>query len=364
MLTFKMLKKVFFGRVALFTFILLATVYYNIFVVNRDRFYNSLLQLATNTHDHYIYLRSIDLVNNGNTIFELANDKGIASIYVFLSEYLPFLVTPDMELISLVFNCFVLVLNYWLYGKLADSLGLGLFGRLSFFANLSLLYFAQLINKDMLTILIFLIAVNFGLRGRYWGLLLFIFIMPFIRFQLIAFILIFIFLSYPKRLWFNFAIVYISTSLFAAYLTVYFPIIGAESLGGGFSAYLVELNQRYFIGYLIFNPIRLLQYFFDAYRSFNIFAENGAIDVAKLLRLPQLVLLGVLSPYFFKLMKYWNTYSQTVAKPFVICILAFACTWLMNPTVNARYVMLITPIMILLSLYVRSTGKGGVHDRV
>lgn len=357
-------KNILIGRAALLLFILLALVYYNLFVVNRDIFSNSIIQLTTNQHDHNIYLYNMDLIREGYSLFEFANDKGIAIIYLVLSQALPFLVAPEMELISFLFNCFVLILNYWIYGKIADELGLGLLGRLSFFYNLSLLYFAQLINKDMLTIFVFLLAAYAGMKRKHLLLLLLIPFAAYIRIQLIVFILIFVFLSPDERFKIRFFLVYIMTSLIAAYLSVAAPIIGDDSLGDGFSAYLIDLNNRYLIGYLIFNPVRLLQYIYDAYLSFNIFSENGAIDGAKILRLPQLVLLATLTTYFFKAINRWDIYEKTFVKPLVVTVLAYACTWLMNPTVNARYVMLITPILVLMGLYIRSTQQRKAYSHV
>lgn len=343
-------------------FFVFCAIYY--IAMPKDFESNSIFENFVNLHDHNVYLLNIDMVKSGESLFEIANDKGIASIYLFLSHIFPFLVTPDMAFLAFIFNCIVLAMSYKVYGNVADILNLGLLGKLSFFVNLSLLYFSQLINKDMLTIFVFLLTAYAGMRGRYWLLLLLIPLAAYIRIQLVVFILIFVFLSSAKILRLRFVIVYILTSLLAAYLSVYFSIIGEDSLGDGFSAYLIDLNNRYLIGYLIFNPVRLLQYIYDAYLSFNIFSENGAIDVAKILRIPQLALLAMLTIYFFKLIKHWDFYSKTVAKPLVISILAYACTWLMNPTVNARYVMLITPILVLLGLYVRSTYQRRAHNHV
>lgn len=357
MLSLKIPKRNFFGCIALIAFISLAVNYYFQFASNQASSSDGIFQLAVNQHDHDVYLLNMDLVREGDSLFELANDKGIASIYVFLSGALPFLVTPDMALMSFVFNIAILLLNYWIYGKISDALNLGLIGRFSFFANLSLLYFAQLINKDMATIFIFLFCAYAGIRGWHWYLLLLTPFAALIRIQLVIFIFVFIFLVSTKKVSLRFLVVYILTSLTAAYMSVYFSIIGEDSLGDGFSAYLINLNNEYLIGYLLFNPIRLLQFIFDAYLSFNIFAENGAIDVAKILRLPQLILLAALAPHFYTLCTRWSSYSKSIARPLVIAILAYACTWLMNPTVNARYVMLVTPILVLLGLYVRSTRR-------
>lgn len=340
---------------ALVFFILLCITYYitSSIVLDGNQFFDNFVNL----HDHDVYLMNIDLVKGGDSLFELANDKGIASVYLFLSQVFPFWVTPDMALLAFIFNCAILVISYKVYGDITYALNLGLVEKLSFFVNLSFLYFAQLINKDMATIFVFLFCAYAGMRGWHWYLLLLIPFAAFIRIQLVVFIFIFIFLISANKVSLRFLVVYILTSLMAAYMSVYFSIIGEDSLGDGFSAYLINLNNEYLIGYLLFNPIRLSQYIFDAYLSFNIFAENGAIDVAKILRLPQLILLAVLAPHFYTLCTRWSSYSKSNARPLVIVILAYACTWLMNPTVNARYVMLVTPILVLLGLYVRSTRR-------
>lgn len=353
----KVHKKLFWGWVALTIFIPLSFVYYILFASSQALLSDSILQLAVNQHDHDVYLMNMKWVQEGRTLFELANDKGIASIYLVLSELLPFLVAPDLALLSLVFNCLILILSYWIYGRISDEIGLGAVGRLSFFVNLSLLYFAQLINKDMLTILIFLLTAYAGMRRWHWWLVLLIPFVAFVRIQLVVFIVIFIFLSSTKKVGPRFWITYTVTSLLAAYMSVYFSIIGDDSLGGGFSAYLVSLNNQNLMGYLLFNPIRLLQYVFDAYLSFYFLTHDGTIDVAKVLRIPQLVLLALLAPYFLKVVFHWRSVSKSISKPLVLVFLAYACTWLMNPTINARYVMLITPILVLLGLYMRSVRR-------
>lgn len=311
------------------------------------------LENFVNLHDHNVYLLNMDLVKGGDSVLELANDKGIASIYLLLSHIFPFLVTPDMAIMALIFNCAILIVSYKIYSSITDIMGLGIVGYLSFFANLSLLYFSQLINKDMLTICVFLLSAYAGMLRRHWCLLFIIPIVAFIRIQLALYIITYIFLASAKNIGPRFFIIYTFTSLLAAYLSVYFSVIGEDSLGDGFSAYLINLNNEHLMGYFLFNPIRLLQFIFDAYLSFDIFTKSGAIDVAKVLRLPQLILLALLAPYFCKLFTRWRIYKKSSCRPLVVVILAYACTWLMNPTINARYVMLVTPILVLLGLYLR-----------
>jgi len=309
-----------------------------------------------NLHDHGVYVRNIDLVESGDALIEFANDKGIASIYLMLSYAFPFLASEDMELMAFLFNTIIMMLCYVVYSKITDDLGLGVLGRLSFFIHLSFLYFSQLINKDMLTILYFLLAVRLGMQGRYWVLLLLLPFFVFVRMQLIVFTFILIFFSMGGKLWWKMAVAYIATSMLAGYLSVYHSIIGDESLGGGFNAFVIDFNKSYLIGYVLFNPIRLFQYGVDAYLSFSIFTDDGAIDVAKVLRIPVLILFLYLVPAFVRLTANLKQYIKSPLRPLILVSFAYALTWLMSPIVNARYVMLITPVMLLALLFVQARG--------
>jgi len=149
------------------------------------------------------------------------------------------------------------------------------------------------------------------------------------------------------------AVLYTITSIAAGALSVYASVIGEESLGEGFSAYLIAFNDQYLVGYLLFNPLRVAQYVMDAYSSFNIWTDSGGLDVARLLRLPQLLLIVALAPAISSLITRFSYWLTTPARPLVICIVAYLLAWLMNPTINARYVMLITPVVVLFGLYAR-----------
>ena len=344
------------GLLGLAIFLTCCIVYYIIFSANFESYdgESGFFQLALNSHDHEIYLGAIELTRNWGYEFSfLNNDIGIASIYLFLGRLFPVLVDPNYTLISLFFNCLTLCCCYWLYASISDQLGLGMLGKISFFSNTYFFYFAQLINKDMLTVLTFLLAVYLGLKRRLLVLFLLIPLMLLIRQQLLVFALIFIYLMHSPKPWLRIILVYLATSLVAGYISVVTPIIGDDSLGGGFSAYLVDFNQNYYIGYLIFNPIRVLQYIFDAYSSFSFWTEFGGVDTAKILRLPQLLIILLLLKPLSSLLVNFNYWLNTPVRPLVIVVVAFLMAWLMNPTVNARYVMLITPILVLFALYAR-----------
>lgn len=337
---------------AFVAFVILCYFYYLIFV-DPIHYEGSILYGVTNIHDHLIYIENIDMVRSGESLFEFANDKGIASIYLLLSYLLPFLVTEDMELISFVFNTVILSVSFLLYSKISDQLGLGLYGRLSFFVNLSLIYFSQLINKDMLTIFYFLIAVQLGMKKRYWLLLMIVPLFVYVRIQLAIFAVILIYISMGRKLWWKVLLAYLFTSLLAGYLSVYHSIIGDESLGSGFNLFVMEFNRSYLVGYVLFNPVRLFQYVVDAYLSFVIYTEDGAIDVAKVLRIPILTMFVCFYRDFFSMIVNINQYLNTELRPLILVVIAYSLTWLMSPIINARYVMLITPVLLLAMLTVR-----------
>ena len=117
--------------------------------------------------------------------------------------------------------------------------------------------------------------------------------------------------------------------------------------------FLVDFNQRFYVGYLIFNPLRALQYLVDAFSSFSFWTDTGGVDVAKILRIPQLLLLVALAPPIISMIKRFNYWLTTPAKSLVLVVVSFFLVWLMNPTINARYTMLITPVLVLFGLYAR-----------
>jgi hypothetical protein len=172
--TLRLRRSTLIGWIFLPLLLLCCVAYYFAFAANMDAYDGDagLFQLALNSNDHYVYLLNMDLLRRGDGFFELANDKGIALIYTFLLTLFPFFVNADLTLISLIFNCSIICCCYWIYASICDQLNLNSLGKLSFFANLSFIYFAQLINKDALTILVFLLTVQCGIRGRLFPLLM------------------------------------------------------------------------------------------------------------------------------------------------------------------------------------------------
>jgi hypothetical protein len=313
-----------------------------------------LFQQELNAHDHNIYLGSVDRITSGDvTAYEVSNDIGIAAIYVGLAWVLPGLVDEQMSVLALVFNCAILVCCYFLHSRICEHYRLGELAKWAFFLNLSLIYFAQLINKDMLTIFAFLLVIDCALNRRMWLVLLLVPVFALVRQQLAIFLLLFLWANAGKRPAFRLGMAYVVTSVAAGFLSYYVSIISEESLEGGFSQFLINFNEKYLIGYLIFNPFRVLQYFFDVYSSFQPFNEFGGLDTAKLLRWPQLVLLTFLLPAVIRAFRHFRRSLSGPERPVVLAVAAFFIVWLMNPTINARYMVLITTLMVILGFCVR-----------
>ena len=90
----------------------------------------------------------------------------------------------------------------------------------------------------------------------------------------------------------------------------------------------------------------------DVFMSFFIYTD-GLIDIAKILRLPLLIVFFFLfNPIFYSLRNF-SIVNKTEIKPVFIIIISFILTWLINPTINARYVMLIVPFFLILGRYVQ-----------
>ena len=307
----------------------LCVVYFLAFAADMDRYdaTGGFWQYALNSHDHFIYVESMDRVREGDFPYEFSNDLGIAAIYVVLAKVFPFLVDQDFTVISLLFNSVILICSYLVYASICDLLEL--------------------------TVLALLFAVHSGLRGTLYRLILLVPILLLVRQQLAVFALVFVLLMRTAHPWRRIVPVYLVTSLVAGVLSVFTAIIGWESLGEGFSMFLVDFNQRFYVGYLIFNPLRALQYLVDAFSSFSFWTDTGGVDVAKILRIPQLLLLVALAPPIISMIKRFNYWLTTPAKSLVLVVVSFFLVWLMNPTINARYTMLITPVLVLFGLYAR-----------
>ena len=339
---------------AFFVFVAVSVIYFYSFslgVVREDD--QTIIRGAVNAHDHFVYVDTIYRLEDEGFEYEPNNDVGIAYLYIFIKYFFGGAEDGAYETLALWVNVFFLALSFIFYVKICNYYNFGVWAKIAFLVGLHLVYFVQLINKDMMTVFIIIFSIYCAINRRILALVA---LLPFaflVRQQLLVYIALFVFLQtavFPvSRLLFS----YIVTSLMAAYLVSFMDIIGAESLEDGFSAFVFEVNRSYYVGYLIFNPVRIVQFVQDAFSSFLFVLPDGSIDMAKLLRVPQLLLIAMLGKSLYISLKFTSYGMRDVSRPLYCALFSYLLAWLMNPTINARYVMLITPVIILLALYAR-----------
>lgn len=340
-------------------YILLSAVYFYIFAFDISNYVDSegFFQRALNIHDYKIYLNNLYLIIDNNVLLTLNNDFGIAYIYYFLTSIVNIKSEDEIVVLSFLFNAFVFILTSYYYLQITKIYNLNLKAKITFFIGLHYIYFMQLINKDMLTMLIFTMLLYYGLKKNIMVLIFLIPISFFIRLHLVIFEFIFLSLLLFKYKKFQILFFYISTSVLAAYLSIHAGFIG-ENLGGGLSGLALMINSNYYyMGYIILNPLRLLQWIQDVYFSFYFITESDGLDTSAILRIPILIVLIYYGKLLIKVLPKLFKLMYTDLLPIISLIIAYTLTWLMNPTVSGRYVMLIIPFIILLLMIVEQNKK-------
>ncbi|WP_435248251.1 hypothetical protein ACMAZD_01120 [Vibrio sp. nBUS_14] len=320
--------------------------YYNVAQLGYENSFDVLAKIV-NLHDHNVYVEKIQSISSGGVKYEANNDFGIALIYLITYVYTGFNNLVDIYLFSFLFNINLLFLAFIFYNKICNIENLNNITCLFFFTNISLVYFSQLINKDLITYLVLLIALYSGVKKNYFLLVIILPIAFLIRQQLALCIITFVFLMLCRNTKFWIVISYVFSSLVAGYISVHMNIISDESLGSGISSFIVKFNREYYAGYLFFNPIRLLQYFYSIPQSFFNIYVDGEVDMAAIFRFMMLPFVFLSMSFIFKSIFQFQVTRLTSIKPFFILTYSFFICWLMNPTINGRYIILILPIMVL-----------------
>lgn len=342
-----------------FCFLLSCYCYYSFFVVGKGFTYEPVEGWLNpvNIHDHYVYLNYIDQIKYSSDWLSLAglnNNFAISLLYYSLHSALSFVgVDISYEALALAVNITIIYLSFRVYFELVRLLQLPIHYGISFFFCTSLIYFAQLINKDSFTILILLLSVKYALQSRWRSFLWILPLSLFIRFQLSALIFVFLFFTTAQKKHVKrFILAYVALSLVNGYLAKYQTLFFNEStLSEGMSYIIYSANINYYIGSLLLNPIRVFQYIYDVLLSFD-FISDGMIDVSRLKNVPQVIMLLIFSPFIAHAWLNYSTFMNSREKALISMINAFFGVWLFNPTINARYVILVFPILQLLALSV------------
>jgi len=313
-----------------------------------------------NALDHRTYVDYIQTFDQrlGAPATGIDNNIGIAALY----HQLLMLVSADVSAapwLSLVLNTSAILIALYAWCAIRRWLCLPDWTSLIFFAAGPWLYFSQLINKDALSAAIILLGVLATMRRNIIALLALVVVAALVRLQLPLFLIGLWFLAGARRWWPTALAIYVSCALAAAAIERTMPIFmgdSAASGGMGISALVQSLNARYGIGALLLNPIRVVQYFFDLCRAV-LSGLTQSHSLAELKGAPILLLLLWLLPNYVRLLFGLHRVASAYFRPLLSAIWVFFCVWLINPTINERYLLLITPVIVLLGLAARLIGR-------
>ena len=285
-----------------------------------------------NYHDHFVYKLEVMKILNGQ--FQISdfsfNVTGIAMVY-----YLANLVFPvSFESSSFLLNIIILTFLFWNYYWLCRRLNLNAIYFFLIFSVVYFIYLGQLANKDIFYACFSLLFLKFLIARSYLKMVLVSILCAFfVRTQAILLLLFFItyffsWLPYAFRLF----IVYIAASILGVFASKFLIGEGAD-LGGGVAKWLIFLNQ-YYIGNILLNPIRVIQYVYEIIRF--PFYYSRFVD---------LLLIPLVVVFFITLPQIRYIFKKSFFSFFFFCLVM---TVLIVPIVNLRYFVLIFPVYFLL----------------
>lgn len=347
-----------------FVFCIICFIYFWLFAYNTGFTYEPISGWINpvNIHDHYVYLSYIDDIESSGdwiTLSGLNNNFGISLIYYCLHSILEFIgIDISYEALALIVNLLILMYALKIYSLIIYKIGLHPAWALTYFIMSPLIYFAQLINKDSFTILIILLAISFAISGQWKHLLMLTLLSVLIRFQLPALLILYVlFILGKKNHIIRFIGAYVLLSLINGVLAKYqIDFFNESTLSDGMSYLVYSLNRNYYIGSLLLNPIRAIQYVHDALISFD-FIDGKLVDVGRMKNIPQLIFLLFLTPFLINAIINYNTYMGKKEKYLLAMIVAFFGIWLFNPTINLRYFILFFPVLQILGICMYVTFK-------
>lgn len=328
---------------ALLLFAVAAYIYGYKLVNSHLNIYNDDEQFAgiANFHDHFEYKKiALNNIIFNETNISTLNVMGISFLYATINKML------DIQKSSTPFliNICAFFVSGILHKKICDFLKFPKRAYFLFYLNLPMIYYSQLIGKDLLTTALLYSLLFAHLTNR-------LFLIPVIsvlgmlvriQFGLYAiFLLIFKIVKWENHK-FSFFCVYLASSLIGAYSLSFSGAIGDHSeLDFGITSLAHHINNILPVGNLLLNPIRLVQNFVLLISSplLGLICNNYYLIMMTPLVFYILYNIKIISPCFYIKNSKLNQFS-------FICIMVL----LANPIVNTRYVAQIAPFFVL-SLY-------------
>ncbi|MBE0369261.1 hypothetical protein [Pseudoalteromonas aurantia] len=334
-------KSSFYFYVTMFFFLLLA-IFYNSYLVepvlNTYSIDNTNSHIA-NIHDHLEYKnRMLQLSNSELSIYTyFDNVTGIALLYSFFQDVFYWI---SFESVVLIVNfLFVLLLGVE-YLKIINILGYDNNVKYLFFLNLFLLYSVQLAGKDVIYSYFLMLNFRFLAQGKILKFYLSILICAvLVRFQIVLLVLFLLIMEYKRiSVLYRIIVCYLFSSLFGVLAFKYVIGEGAD-LGGGISTYVASLNDRYYIGNFLLNPIRFFQYIVELVKA-PIMAFHPYIDYVGLTSMFFLLYILARARRLTRLIDL----SDNLPSRYLFCMVLLL---LVVPIINLRYFLIYTPFIIL-----------------
>lgn len=308
--------------------------------------------------DYKAYIGNIELMKLGEFKLGLNNNTGVAFIYFGLMKFIG-LDTEHLPYLAFALNNVLILLSFFLFRKILFKLELPRHYQWFFFLNPALVYYSQLVYKEIPS-LFFILLLTYGLMQRRWfGVVVASLASALVRLQLSP-VGILAFIGYRMRSFLPFALcVYILISLAGAVL--FKPEILSYqygAMGEGVVGITSALNEKYFIGSLLLNPLKAVQYYYDVIRSVS-FVDFGEshIDIYKLRDVPFALFLLFLTPALLRCFLNIRYFMSTHARALMVVILMYVTVLFLNPIVHARYLFPISYLCVLLGLFVKK-GRG------
>lgn len=340
------------GRLALFflgvylVFMAVNIGYYRLFSAGPGR---RLLQVTFETlhEDHQEYVNAIYRMETGEYQFGYNNNAGISSIYLLLKK----IFGDNLRLTAFVVNNFLLVVSFFITLRLLAALSLPRFYAALLFLNPASVYFSQLINKEVFSLLAVLALTLCAAERKWLPFLLVVPLAGLVRLQLVFFGGALMFLSFGRDFLRRVLLAYAVFSLGGAFVARMVESFDPSRWDWGISLANYWLNREFLLGSLLLNPARLLQYFKDLLFSAS-FLQNGIVDLYKFRDVPSAIALLSSLPLLAYLTLNLHVFSAGRAKPLVAAVAAYLLVLLMNPIIHSRYLFPVLPLVFLLALFV------------
>jgi len=314
----------------------------------------------------------INIRNNGGlSISDIANNKfyfkrglhqsGLYYLYsVFIYLYLD-IYTNGILGISLIFNSCLVIISYNYFQKILTHVSINKSYSYLFFLNPLLIWYSQGLNKEIILIALMLGGIYFFLKGYKKKLFITILLIGLVRWQLLLAIPCIIFFYKIENKNLAILIIYIFTSFLAVYIyndsssiitssyeSISRKYLRIHSVNTGFSNYIFNLNNNYYIGNLIFNPIRFVQYLYDQFSSIMFYNTNNKINLYYLSNIMINIYLLFNVNRIFKIFTNYKKYLRTNLEIIIYIIIACFFIILISPIIQSRYIApLLFPIILL-----------------